>query len=612
MSIPVASRKSRTNRRQAPARKLRTSSGVIRALKKIHKNGAFPLSPAPRLSETFWIVDVTQSRILCEGAGYENVWGRKADRTNPENWFQALRPEDRKRASLLTGPCGGNEVFQVTDLDGNNRWVRVRAEGALDRSRVTFTAQDITGFKEAETRLSLLNHALESATEMICVTDMHDRFVYLNQAFLDRYGYRKEELLGRKPDIVFSPDNPPALMNNILEQSRSCGWSGELVDRCKHGKDFPIFLRTSQVKNLAGEIIGLIGVAHDLTAKKQAEAGLRELAAIVANSGDAIIGQRLDGVIASWNKSAARIYQYSAQEAVGAQISLLIPADRQQDYFSVMQKLRHGRQVEHLETQHRKKDGSMIEVSLSLSPIKDGAGNINGISVIARDITQQKLLEKQLLDIAMRERRRLGHDLHDGLGQYLAGIAFRAKALAESLSLAGSAHSIEANELATLVSGAIAQTHSLAKGLDPIEIEARGLISALQNLAEDAQTMFNVRCTFYCNQTELRLTPDAGLALFRIAQESLHNGVNHGKAKAVQIQLARTQRRLRLTVYDDGTGFKSGSTRNGGMGLHIMSYRARAIGGVLRINSGEDQGTEVSCVVPLACCLKAPVERTAL
>ncbi len=584
------------------------STGAARVLKSLRK--ALPVSRAQHVGETFWVVDVTQSRILYVGPGYEEMWGRTALSKNLHDWINALNSEDKRRAIFLISKLGGNEVFRVNGRDGSCRCIRVRSELDADNNRLTFIARDVTEPQEMETRLSLLTHALESTTEMICVTDMADRFIYVNRALQERYGYSKEELIGRTPDILFSPENPPELLKNILQQSRARGWSGELLDRCRQGRDFPIFLQTSQIKNSTGEIIGLIGVARDLTAKKQAEAGLRELAAIVENSGDAIIGQTLDDKIVSWNKSAARIYQYLAREAVGADISLLIPAERQPDYFAARQQLKHGRQVEHMDTQHRRKDGSLIEVSLSLSPIKDGAGNINGISVIARDITQQKLLEKQLLEIAMRERRRLGHELHDGLGQYLAGIAFRAKALAESLSAVGSAHSTEANELAALVSGAIAQTHSLAKGLDPIEIEARGLISALQNLADDAQMIFNIRCTFYCNQIELRLTPDAGLALFRIAQEALHNGVNHGKARVVQIQLACGETSLQLTVRDDGSGFKSGTARDGGMGLHIMCYRARAIGGVLRINSGEGQGTEVSCVIPLACCLNSPAQRS--
>src|SRR5205823_6948307 len=133
------------------------------------------------------------------------------------------------------------------------------------------------------------------------------------------------------------------------------------------------------------------------------------------------------------------------------------------------------------------------------------------------------------------ERRRVGHELHDGLCQYLAGVAFKAKALEHALIAENVCHAPEARELAALVSNAINQTRSIARGLDPIEVETIGLPAALQNLAGEIQKFFNLNCVFKCSDGMLPLNPEASLVFYRIVQESIHNAITHGNAVRVDI-----------------------------------------------------------------------------
>jgi PAS domain S-box-containing protein len=159
--------------------------------------------------------------------------------------------------------------------DGSIIWVSLNAHAVYDASGAVQyfegTIQDITQRKRAEARAATLAHAVESTTEMICITDIENRFTFVNRAFLWAYGYTLEEILGKTPDILYSPNNPPELRSRVLQQTRLEGWRGEVLNRRKDGTEFPIFLSTSQIVHPDGRVIGLMGVAQDITERKWAE-----------------------------------------------------------------------------------------------------------------------------------------------------------------------------------------------------------------------------------------------------------------------------------------------------------------------------------------------------
>jgi signal transduction histidine kinase len=222
----------------------------------------------------------------------------------------------------------------------------------------------------------------------------------------------------------------------------------------------------------------------------------------------------------------------------------------------------------------------------------------NEVLAIVRDVTERKRLEAEVLEISARERRRVGADLHDGLGQYLAGIALKAKLLEDDLAAASSAHKPKAEKLVRLINSAVQQTRTLARGLDPIELEANGLVPALQGLASETKELFHVACTLRCDGLVSPLSKPISLQLYRIVQEGISNAVKHGKPRRIEIGLATGPTHVRLRVRDDGCGFRIEAARREGMGLRIMQYRAHVIGGVLTIQSRPHRGTEVQCLVP--------------
>jgi len=213
-----------------------------------------------------------------------------------------------------------------------------------------------------------------------------------------------------------------------------------------------------------------------------------------------------------------------------------------------------------------------------------------------RDVTEHKRLEKEILEISGREQRRIGRDLHDSLCQHLAGVAFLAKALARrtppELMPA-------ATEIVDLVDDAITLTKGFARGLNPIQLDAAGLVAGLAELAEHSQRIFGVRCTSAHTGEPLVLEGTAALHLYRVAQEAVGNAIKHGTPSSIRIGLEVVPPVGTLTVEDDGVGMPATAPRGRGMGLSIMRSRAWIIGGELQIGPASPHGTRVVCRFPL-------------
>jgi signal transduction histidine kinase len=215
---------------------------------------------------------------------------------------------------------------------------------------------------------------------------------------------------------------------------------------------------------------------------------------------------------------------------------------------------------------------------------------------IIRDISERKRLEQEILDISDREKRRIGQDLHDSLGQLLTGIGFKSKSLEHKISAKGIPEADIARQIADLVTQAISQARGLARGLQPVEPRPAGLMSALEELALSMQNLFKITCIFKCAEAVKINDPAAATHLYRIAQEACNNAIKHGHAGQVIIELARVDNAVVLTIRDDGKGFSDpppGAIR--GMGLQIMRYRAAMIGGSMSIRPNEAGGTVVRC-----------------
>jgi signal transduction histidine kinase len=235
-------------------------------------------------------------------------------------------------------------------------------------------------------------------------------------------------------------------------------------------------------------------------------------------------------------------------------------------------------------------DGKRHDFEIRLVP--NSGKNTLGI---LRDITQRNRLEREILEVSGREQRRIGRELHDGLCQHLAGIAYLAQALSRRVPPQEIALARDAGELADLVVEAISLTKGLIRGLIPVRLETEGLKSALIELTSNSGRLFGVECQVEEPFADAPRDPTTRLHLYRIAQEALNNAIKHGKASRVVLSLEVDSSLGTLRIQDNGVGFNSEATAETGLGLGIMRYRALMIGGTIAIHSAEGQGTNVVC-----------------
>jgi PAS domain S-box-containing protein len=211
----------------------------------------------------------------------------------------------------------------------------------------------------------------------------------------------------------FDPENGPPAFEQLLQRAHPedrAAWQGALdraiAEKSDYEVEFRILLPEATTKyihtvghpvlNASGDLVQFVGSSTDITERKRAEQATRLLAAIVESSHDAIVSKSLNGVITSWNKGAERLFGYAAEEAVGRNITLIIPPERRDEERTILEQLTRGERVDHFETVRMRKDGSLLDVSLTISPMKDASGRVVGASKLARDITERKRAEEAL------------------------------------------------------------------------------------------------------------------------------------------------------------------------------------------------------------------------
>jgi len=382
----------------------------------------------------------------------------------------------------------------------------------------------------------------------------------------------------------------------------------------------------------------------------QADKASGLLAAIVDSSDDAIISKTLQGVITSWNRGAERLFGYTAKEAVGRPISMIIPFDRRDEETTILARLSQGDRIDHFDTVRVRKDGTKLEISLTISPVRNAAGEIVGASKIARDISARKRVERelheseqrfrtladaldtqvqfrtqelrrrnaeilqqsdQLRDLSGRlmatqdeERRRIARDLHDSAGQNLAALAMTLSRIEDEAKrdpVRLSQTVTDARELIEDLSKEIRTTSYL---LHPPMLDELGLSSALGWYLEGLEQRSGLSIELNIPADFGRLAPDVELAIFRLVQECLTNIHRHSGSKTAVIRITREPDKIYAQVQDHGKGmsperFAEVQSQGAGLGVGIrgMRERVRQAHGELTVDSNA-LGTTITAIFP--------------
>ena len=287
--------------------------------------------------------------------------------------------------------------------------------------------QDLGGDPSAEDSRARLVAMVESSEDAIISKTLEGVITSWNRAAERMFGYSAAEALGQPITLIIPEDRrteEAIVIARVLDGESVERF--ETVRRHKDGYLVDIALSTSPIRDASGKIIGAAKIARDIRDRKQADEVRGHLAAIIQSSDDAIISKTLDGIITSWNHAAERLFGYSPAEAIGRPIALIIPPERAAEAADVMARLRRGEPVEHFDTVRVRKDGVPVDISLSISPIKDSLGRIIGVSKIVRDVTESKRVERErtqlLAESQLANRAKdeflamLGHELRNPLG----------------------------------------------------------------------------------------------------------------------------------------------------------------------------------------------------
>jgi PAS domain S-box-containing protein len=445
--------------------------------------------------------------------------------------------------------------------------------------------------RSKELRLTQLT---ESIREVFWITTPGVReWVYVSPAYEEIFG-RSCASLYEDPDSfleVIQPEDRRRIVA-IMKKKIEGDFGFDFRIKRSNGETRWVRARAFPIKDEKGETYRVAGISEDVTEQKSAEWSLRRTEirnrALLSAIPDLMFRVNRNGVFLDYHVKDISQLQMAPEEFLGNRIWDLFPALKEPVSRAIQRALDANtlQVIEYPFLLH----GMSRDFEARFSKSGD-----EEVVVIIRDITERKRLEREILEISSREQQRIGHDLHDGLSQQLAGIALLGKVLHQRLETQSRSESADARRIVDLANDAIAQSRRLARGLSPVQLERQGLAAALEELAMGVEHLYPTSCRFRCSEEFFVDDHTVADHIYRIAQEAVNNALKHAHSKHIDIELSHHGDQLTLKVIDDGRGLPETAARGSGMGFNIMEYRARMIDASLSISGTPGKGTSVIC-----------------
>ncbi len=516
------------------------------------------------------------------------------------------------RAAIDHGTPYELELEAVT-AKGRHFWTRsqgtaIRKDGKTVRLVGTF--QDITEHKKAEQDVIesevRFRAVFEQAVVGVGLLDFTTgRFMDVNRRYCTITGRSRQEMLKMSPDEMVHPDD--RARNRLLHAQLKAAQSSEFQLEKRYvrpdGTVVWVNLNASLLSTMGGRPNQLLAMVEDITSRKLAEANYRReqgFNEILASHTSAII-ILLDqhGHLTHANEATLNMLGFSRKDLIGK------PPPWETDFMDAAEKVRSqkrfkemlaGKNIPTREVTFIGKDGKRHVVALSSIITKTPEGSVDRIIVTGTDLTERNRLQKEVLKISEQEQARIGHNLHDGVGQTMTGVSSLIEALACELS-GGQKES--AARIHHLMQDAVQEVRHMSHSMSPASVKNRGLGGALHLLAETIRTNHRTTCTCAVNPDIKIEDQEKETHIYRIAQEAANNALRHGHPSSIHLSLQlHGKHEAVLKIEDDGSGLLKRSHQQAGIGLRVMDYRANLIDGSLKIKSRPRGGVSVVCRFP--------------
>ena len=556
----------------------------------------------------YWDLDVRQKVARRSEQWFRMTgWSPEEWYAEPFPWAKRVHPDDQRYIEpLLKQHLEGKEdhlelEYRVQCADGAWRWMfdrgRIVERDASGRPlRIIGTTMDIDARKRAEQHLATSNERLRAVTEnvpdLLLLTDLELQIQFANRPM---FGHAPRDLIGRSILELLPPEEREPVRAVHQRALTTCQPQTYELRYVVDGQVHWFENRVGLVLH-EGQPTGLTIASTEVTVRRRGEEALKTQARILDAMREGVLVLDSTSTIRLANGAIRRLTGYEPRELIGRNGRMLTRYTESQ-YQEARDEI--GQQLTEAEFCARDihcvhRDGTFFTASSVITPIEIG-GSTHRL-VVLEDVTQRRELEREIIEIANREQRRIGSDLHDGLGQELTGVALMLSSLVARLRREHSAAADDADEIVALVNATIDSARALARGASPVSVERGGLPSALRALATRAGDMYGVSVRFR-GKVWPQLTLDAAACnhLYRIAQEAVNNAVKHGHASEIVIDLKVTADNVTLTVRDNGRGMARDAQLSRGLGLKIMEYRASMLSGAITLESATGGGLQVTC-----------------